>query len=548
MIENKYNFTQTKDKSGAFLLRLCKSDWGISLILFLLALIIRIPYLFDVPRFIDEWREIELSARIARGVALPLHNTSHDIGPFHNYVLAGLFKIFGYSVYLPRLYVALLSAGTVVVTYWIARHWAGRATAILAASFLATNSMHILVTHMAWSNVTTPFFVGLAVLVTLKTIEQKRRSLWALSGLTWAIALQTHPSVIAVLLGVTFYLIRHFGWRAFYRESGFRTAIIVFIVGYSNMIVHNIIKPFDSFIWVKRKDYALNQEFSIQGYIENIIEMGNELVHSLSSTFPDGEGWLHGISLLIMFLFIIGLIDGFRRLYRFPHGAMLFAIVIASLLVIPILNDQYAYYLWTRYIAYLFPLSLVAVAIGFGSWIRLWMGRDDYKQWNIRRSTVLLMVWAVILILPLHHFYSYADSYIQSGRDNSAEFFVVRTLESVNKRVSIIAVDKQGKQAEAVSRMLRVKGFASALVGIDPNEGDKAQEIPSNWEEERDFAYYLRWEKVFSKDMPDTWYVLSMDTKDKLSTLFRITWKDSKTIKGKGGKLTYFIGQIDSLE
>jgi 4-amino-4-deoxy-L-arabinose transferase-like glycosyltransferase len=525
-----------------------KFNWGISIILFLLALIFRIPYLFDVPRFIDEWREIELSARIARGVVWPLHNTSHDIGSFHNYVLAGLFKLFGYSVYLPRIYVALLSAGTVVITYWIARHWAGRITALLAASFLATNSMHILVTHMAWSNVTTPFFVGLAVLVTLKTIDHKKWSLWALSGLAWAIALQTHPSVIAILIGILFYLIRHFGWRAFYRESRFRVAILVFIVGYSNMIIHNILKPFDSFLWVKRKDYALNQEFSIQGYIENIIEMGNELVHSLSSTFPDGEGLLHGISLLIMFLFIVGLLDGFRRLYRLPHGSILLTIVISSLLIIPILNDQYEFYLWTRYIAYLFPLSLVAVAIGFGAWIRLWMGRVDSKQWNSRRTAVLLVIWAVILILPLHHFYSYADSYIESGLDNSAEFFAVEELESVNKEVSIIAVDKQGKQAEALSKMLRVKGFTSPLVGIDPNEGDEALEIPPNWEEEKDFTFYTRWEKALSKKTPDTWYVLSMDTKDKLSTLFRTTWKDSRTIEGKGGKMTYFIGQIDSLE
>lgn len=548
MIAKQLRITQIKAKGETFLLRLYTSDWAVSLILFLLAFIIRIPYLYDVPRFIDEWREIALSAQIARGEAWPLHNTSHDIGPFHNYVLAGLFNLFGYSLYIPRLYVALLSAGTVVVTYWIARHWVGRMTALISATLLATNSMHILVTHMAWSNDTTPFFVGLAVLVTLKTIDQERRSLWALTGLTWAIALQTHPSVIAALLGVIFYLTRHFGWRAFYRESHFRTAIAVFIAGYSNMIVHNILKPFDSFLWVKRKDYALNQEFSIQGYINNILEMSSELVHSLSSTFPDGKGWLHSISLLIMFFFIIGLIDGFRRLCRFRHGALLLAIVISSLLVIPILNDQYKFYVWTRYIAYLFPLCLIAVAIGFGTWIRLWVDGGKLRQWNMKRGTVLVTAWAVILILPLHHFYSYADSYIQSGRDNSAEFLAVRTLQSKNTAQSIIAVDKQVKQAEAVSKMLRVKGFISPLVGIDPNEVREVQAIPSNREEGKDSAFYKRWAKALTGNKPDTWYVLSMDTKEKLTTLFGISWRDVETIQGESGKMTYFIGRIASIE
>ncbi|WP_100407870.1 ArnT family glycosyltransferase [Bacillus solitudinis] len=544
MKEKQLNVTHAKEKEGTSKVR--KSDWRISFILFFLALLVRIPYMYDVPRFIDEWREVELSARIARGEVWPLHNTSHDIGAFHNYILAGLFKLFGYSVYLPRLYVVLLSAATVVVTYWIARHWFGRLPAIIVASLLATNSMHIFVTHMAWSNVTTPFFVALAVLITLKTIGQKRQSLWALAGLTWAITLQTHPSVIAVLLGVIFYLIIHSGWRAFYRESGYRTAIIVFIAGYSNMIIHNIIKPFDSFLWVKRKDYALNEEFSIGGYFENIFEMITELIRSLSSTFPDGEGGLNVISLLIMLLFIIGLIDGFRRLIRFRHGALLLAIVIASLLVIPVLNDQYEFYLWTRYIAYLLPLCLVAIAVAFGAWIQPWIGNDKHKQWNIKRGMILLVAWALILTLPLYHLYSYAESYIQSGRDNSAEFLAIQTLESDHQ--TIIAVDKQGKQAEALSKMLRVKGFNSPLVGIDPNEGREAQEVPPNWENEKDFTFYNRWETIFTKANPNTLYVLSMDTKDKLTLVFGMTWGDERTITGKGGHPTYFIGRIDSIE
>jgi 4-amino-4-deoxy-L-arabinose transferase-like glycosyltransferase len=545
MIEKQLTSIKNNNNGESLLHQLFKSDIGISLILFLLALIVRIPYLYDVPRFIDEWREIALSVQIARGEAWPLHNTSHDIGPIHNFVLAGLFKVFGYSVYLPRLYVAILSAATVVVTYWITRHWFGRMTALIAGLLLATNSMHILVTHMAWSNVTTPFFVGLALLITLKAMGQVRRALWALTALTWAIALQTHPSVVAILLGVFFYFIRYFGWRAFYREPHFRIAIFVFIAGYSNMIVHNILKPFDSFLWVKRKDYALNQDFSIYGYISNIIEMANELVHSLSSTFPDGEGWLHWFSVSIMCLFIIAMIKGFYQLRAFHHGSLLVSIVISSLLVIPILNDQYEFYLWTRYITYLLPICLIAISIGFCSWLMNWKG-SQLKQWNFKSGAFLLVVASLILILPLYHLYIYAGNYIESGRDNSAEFFAVRTLLSINTAATLIAVDKQGKQAEALSKMLRLKGFTSTLVGIDPNEGAEAQAVPVSLEAKKESTFYRRWEKVFTRNPPTTWYVLSMDTKDKVTSLFEISWRDVQSIQGKGGKLTYFIGRIES--
>ncbi len=543
MLNKQLRFTHLKPT-----LRWLSNDWVISFILFLFAFIIRIPYLYDVPRFIDEWREIGLAAEIARGQAWPLHNTSHDIGPFHNYVLAGLFTLFGFDVYIPRLYVAVTSAATVVVTFWLGRHWAGKITAVFAALMLATNSMHILITHMAWSNDTTPFFVGLAVLVSLKAMDQERRSLWALAGLVWAIALQTHPSVIAALLGVVFYFARRLGWGAFYRDARLRIGIAVLIAGYSNMIIHNFIKPLDSVLWVKRKGYALNQEWSIQGYFQNMLEMGSELIHSLASAFPDGKGWLHGISSFLMLFFMIGLLDGFRRIYRFRNGSFVVAIVIFSFLVIPILNDQYKFYIWTRYIAYLFPLCFVTVAIGFQGWIRYLADRDQTRQLSQQLRSGLAVAWVLLLILPLHHFYQYAESYIQSGADNSAEFLTVQTLQPKLTKDSIIVVDKQAKQAEAVSKMLRVKGFRSPLEGVDPNEVRGVQAVPSNLGEGIDATYYSRWKKTLALHKDQTWYVLSLENKDKLTSLFGITWAKGEVVRGGSGKQIYFIGRISSFE
>lgn len=516
--------------------------------MFLIAFIIRIPYLYDVPRFIDEWREIGLSAQIARGEAWPLHNTSHDIGPFHNYVLAGLFKVFGFNVYIPRLYVAVTSAATVVVTYWLVRHWSDRVTATIASLLLATNSMHILVTHMAWSNDTTPFFVCLALLLLVKALDHEKRAfgLWALTGITWAIAFQTHPSVIAAIVGVMFYLTGKFGWRAFYRDPRFRIGIVTFLVGYSNLIIHNILKPFDSILWVRRKDYALNQEWSVLGYIDNLREMGIELVHSLASAFPDGEGWLHGISLFFMLFVILGLVDGFRRLNQMNHGALLIMMVISSFFIIPVLNDQYKFYVWTRYIAYLLPLCFVGVAIGFHSWIKYVAHRMNTLYRSLQFRSLLSVASAIIFILPLHHFYQYAESYIQSGQDNSAEFSVIKSMESKTGEEMIVAVDKQVKQAEAVSKMLRVKGFTSPLVGIDPNEVREVQANSTNLEKGIDPTFYSKWKKAFSQNKPHTWYVLSLSNKDKLTSLFRVTWAEGEVIHGENGQQTYFIGRMAS--
>lgn len=39
-----------------------------------------------------------------------------------------------------------------------------------------------------------------------------------------------------------------------------------------------------------------------------------------------------------------------------------------------------------------------------------------------------------------------------------------------------------------------------------------------------------------------------MDTKEKLTTLFGISWRDVETIEGESGKMTYFIGRIALIE
>ncbi|MDD3022823.1 MAG: glycosyltransferase, partial [Syntrophomonadaceae bacterium] len=104
--------------------------------LFLLALAVRLPWLWQVPRYIDELKEVKLAYAIYAGQAWPLHNAAHDIGALHNYILAAIFKIFGPSIYWPRLYVAITGALTVALVYQLGVLLFDRWTGILAAGFL----------------------------------------------------------------------------------------------------------------------------------------------------------------------------------------------------------------------------------------------------------------------------------------------------------------------------------------------------------------------------------------------------------------------------
>ena len=168
--------------------------------LFMLALIVRLPWLWEVPRFIDELKEIELAYEIYRGQAYPLHNAAHDIGALHNYILAGIFSLLGSGIYWPRLYTALTSAATVVLVFFIGKRLYGKTTAWVAAFLLLGNGMHCLVTHMAWSNCTTSFFFCLALFTLLKAEDQQKPSLFILSFFLWGLTLQTHSSALIYLL------------------------------------------------------------------------------------------------------------------------------------------------------------------------------------------------------------------------------------------------------------------------------------------------------------------------------------------------------------
>ncbi|MCL6589459.1 MAG: hypothetical protein K6U80_05835 [Firmicutes bacterium] len=82
-------------------------DWTIPFGLFGFALAVRIPWLWEIPRYIDELREVKLGYLIYLGKTLPLHNVPKEVGALHNYILAGIFFLFGPNAYWPRLYVAL---------------------------------------------------------------------------------------------------------------------------------------------------------------------------------------------------------------------------------------------------------------------------------------------------------------------------------------------------------------------------------------------------------------------------------------------------------
>src|SRR5215207_9924376 len=101
-------------------------EWWPLLVLAVVAFAVRWPNLWYVPQFTDEVFDAQVSYGIWEGKR-PLIGVNAYTGAFHYYVQAGLFWLFGPSIYLPRLLVLVLGVGAVLATGLLGRELGRRA-------------------------------------------------------------------------------------------------------------------------------------------------------------------------------------------------------------------------------------------------------------------------------------------------------------------------------------------------------------------------------------------------------------------------------------
>jgi len=395
--------------------------------LFITALLARLPWLWEVPRYIDELQEVNLAYSIYRGESLPLHNMAHDIGAMHNYILAGIFKVLGSGAYLPRLYVAVTSAITVVLIYYVGKKLYGKWTGIAAAVLLLGNGMHILVTHMAWANCTTPFFFSLAFLATIKA-EQGKSGRWlAASGLLWALTLQTHSSAIIYVLVAALYVLK----PRFREETGigwkyYLLAAVALTAGYSNMLYYNLVTRGGSIAWLSHKDYAMEGHPGIASYAVNLQNLFIELIRSISSTYIEynnlAQYWFRPAFAICFLLLLIGAYYAARHKQTLPIW-----MIIGSFLIIPWVNQRYLFFLSTRYIMPVVLMAVLLMAYGLVLTFGLLHNRWEQKRISLAAAGLLLMLLTQVQLMA---FYGYCW---KAAGTNMSNRLILQTFNKTSK-------------------------------------------------------------------------------------------------------------------
>ena len=256
----------------------------------------------------------------------------------------------------------MAGALTVGMTYLLGRRLFGQAAGLVAAILLAGNAAHVLVSsHVAWSNCVTPLFTTTAFWLLLRALDRPGDLLrLGLAGLAWGLALQTHPSVIAFLVGAAIYAL----WRdpRLPLRPGAWLAVVLLVVGYGNVLAYNLGSGFDTLTQAQRvgSEYAGGAGLDAWGYVASVLGILMLIVHTTAGVVDPrmtaAEYLVDPRVLVALVGLVAALVWSVRR--REP---LLLCLAVPVVVLIPALNQRWSPILASRYIMPLVPLALVMV-------------------------------------------------------------------------------------------------------------------------------------------------------------------------------------------
>lgn len=331
-------------------------DLGFAALLFGVALAVRWPHLMSVPAFSDEGLEVGWALDIARGVHLPLTAYDPYDGPLFPYLIAAAFRLFGTGMIVPRAVIAVLSALTVPATFWLGTVVAGRwAGAIAAIGVIACPALVLFSSHYAWSNSLTPIFATLTLACVYTGATQENRTALTAGGLLAALTLQTHPIAGVAVVAVGLWLLRARRWHPWITGRELRRPAIAFVVGYSPMLVANLIHPLVGLRVGLTRTYAAAPTLRPGEFAARVVDLVRTLVDAVAGGLAFEQFPAQPVAVAAVVVVLGGaLIVDWRRGDRF-----LTYVLSVSALTIPLVVKLFV----PRYLLFLVPALFVVIAV-----------------------------------------------------------------------------------------------------------------------------------------------------------------------------------------
>ena len=397
--------------------RTYRSDLLISGVLFLCALAVRWPHLMLLPAFSDESLEVRWGMDIAIGRRLPLTAYDAYYGPLFPYLIAAGFKCFGFMLAVPRTIIAVCGALTVAATFWLGRLIDDRWTGVLAACMAGTSPALVLYSsHYAWSNSLTPLFATLTFASLYVGVERSSSAILSLGGVLAALTIQTHPLTAVVLAGTALWLI--LSRRRERLSSGQLARLAAWcVVGYAPVIAANVLRPLISVRLASQRTYAFAPTLYPGEYLSRLVDLVRTFVDMLAGGLAFERVPAPPIAFVLAGGALLWIVAA-----DWVKGKRLVACwIAATMLLLPFVVKLFI----PRYLAFLLPLSFVAVASAIGRALRAISAAHPVSSHRTRRIAGTVLACAVLLVVtayPLRVMQRYTTWALANGLSNDGYF------------------------------------------------------------------------------------------------------------------------------
>ncbi len=307
----------------------------------LVAAALRLPGLLTLPPGVhfDEAaygvNAIDIAFRGARPIFVPDY-TGREV--LFLYLVAGMMRLFGPTLFALRLTAAFLGLLTVAATYWLGREMlADRRIALLAAALLAVSFWHVLFSHLGFRVISQPLLQALALAALFRALRTHRWPWFAVAGALIGLTAYTYLAArlfpIVLLIGLLPLLLDHPG-AGRRRQQLLFTALVAFLVALP-LLAYFYNHP-DAF-WTRITQVAPGQ---------SELTLGRSFLRSLGMFFLSGDPYLRfNIPERPLFDFIWGglLVVGWvfivlrqrRQPYDWQRAALLLLVAAPLIMVLP---------------------------------------------------------------------------------------------------------------------------------------------------------------------------------------------------------------------
>jgi 4-amino-4-deoxy-L-arabinose transferase-like glycosyltransferase len=414
-------------------------DLALAGMLFATALAIRLPNLMHVPPYTDEGFEVLWGLDILLGKHLPLTAIDPYDGPLFAYLIAILFRVFGLSVELPRLMVAVFGAATVVATYLLGRLMYDRTAGLVSAGLALTSPVLVVFSsHQGWSSSLTPFFATATAAALYAGIVKRNSWLLASSGLLAALTLQAHPTSAVMLIGMLLWFLLQPDLHEWLRRPAPYLAAAFFLIGYAPMIWANARLDSPMLATALLRTYAFVPTIDPLAYITRLFILLRSGASSLAGGLSAGNTIVRLTGVFLVILLSAGVVFTWRR------GNRLIAITaMTSILLLPIFLVGYS----IRYFVYMIPLAYATLGILVAA---IWRNSRDGGFRTLsspaRRRAIQVVIGLLLLVYtayPLVTICTYYQHAFTNGLTNEGYFQIANILRTNDACTPRLFIEEQ---------------------------------------------------------------------------------------------------------